>query len=737
MKKILLLLVAVLAVHGAQGMKYTCGSFNSSKKTCKLIGWSGAQPSSGKLTLPSTYTHTDGVTYTITAVAANALNDLTDVTEIVVPTSITVIGNSNDTDKTKAGVENFNNCPNLIKFKAESGHTTFSTLNSGILCSKDGDVLYRVPAEIAVDADGEIDLNSKIRFITNGSFTDNNSIKILVLPAAVFSISNKAGFNTMKTLAKFSLSSDNDEYAVIDGALVNTYSKWLLSYPPKRTNQNVTITSNVEMVRARAFANTKYLKTLTLPQTVIDIEDEAFFNSSVTSIAMPKKLEEMGTRVFAKSKLESMTMWAPTNFDGYTEDTFAYCTNLKTLTVNGSNPRFCQGFARGCTALTSVTCATTPKEIRGAAFKGCTQLSSFPFSASTEVIGDSIFAETGFKEVVYPSDAPLDGLEQYMFYGCRQLEKVDLSAVTGPESKNYMVIAPHAITSCPKLKEIYFPKYASFASLANLSNTPNIGPTVPLDKIVLHSFSNSDNQVFVYYSTLFTPDVYIKTTDLTNCHGELNKLFAAANGGQVRPRFYLDGAEPVSPYTLAVENATYYIPGNCRDNYKIVADNSKCLVIEMYSLDVQNVSGKAKVTVVPDMPGVEITYVTFNEAFGAKPNAEGVVSMGNSYSDVKTVRVSYTVNGEKMSTVYTKDLFSGKSDIALDTDDFKVSVSNNMLTVNGVDPDARIGVTNLAGVEVASGCGTEIDLSNVIGGIYVVTACDRNGIRSAKICVTR
>lgn len=737
MKKFLLVVAtASVALFSAHGMKYTCGSFNSSKKTCTLTGWSGSQPSSGKLTIPSTFTHTDGVTYTITAVASGALNDLTDVTDITVPTSVVVIGNSNSSSTTQSGVENFQNCPNLISFHVDSSHAVFSTKNSGILCSKDGEVLYRVPAELAVDTDGEVTLNSKIKYITNGSFVDNASIKLLVLPPSVASISKKAGFNTMKSLAKFTLSSSNEDYKVIDGALIDTWMNQLLSYPPKRTNQNVTITTPVIDILVQAFANTKYLKTLVLPQSVVMIEDEAFYNSSVTSVTMPKKLENLGGRVFAKSKLENITMWAPTSFDGYVEDIFAYCTNLKTMTINGNNPRFNKGFARGCTALTTVSCAVTPKEIRTAAFKGCTSLTSFPFSASTDAYGDSIFAETGFVEVKYPSDEPIDGLESYMFYGCRQLEKIDLSAVTGPESNRFLSIKPYSICGCPKLKEIIFPQYTSFSGYSTGDHWPNIGPACPLEKIVIQSFSTYDDRIFIFEGGgLYTPNVYIKTTGLTNCHGEWDKLFYAANGAQVRPNLYCEGWEPASQYHYLVENATYYIPGSCSDNYKDAVESSKCTVKEMFSLEVYNIAGKIKVVVKPNISGVTVTYVTFNEAFGAAPNASGEVSMGNSFSDTKQIRVSYTVKGEKMSTIYPRTQFSDAPSIAADASDFKAVVDLGQLILEGVDEDAVIEIYTLSGSRTMATTGTGTDLSQLPAGVYILRVADNSGVRVQKILV--
>lgn len=91
---------------GAVNWKY--GSYNTKEKTCAVVGWSGTQPSSGKLTIPSQATK-DGVAYTVTAVSANALNGFTDVTPITIPASITKVAGNDGTGNSRVDIENFDN----------------------------------------------------------------------------------------------------------------------------------------------------------------------------------------------------------------------------------------------------------------------------------------------------------------------------------------------------------------------------------------------------------------------------------------------------------------------------------------------------------------------------------------------------------------------------------------------------------------------------------------------------
>lgn len=91
-KKLLLIIVCIALSLPSHAIIWKYDSFNTTNKTCRLTGWSGTQPTSGKISIKSTYTHTDGVTYTVNSIAKNALNDLTEVTQITIPATVTRIG---------------------------------------------------------------------------------------------------------------------------------------------------------------------------------------------------------------------------------------------------------------------------------------------------------------------------------------------------------------------------------------------------------------------------------------------------------------------------------------------------------------------------------------------------------------------------------------------------------------------------------------------------------------------
>lgn len=97
MRKLFTLASLALILHAvsAPAITWKYGNLNSSTLQCRLTGWSGNEPSSGKLTVPSYYVNpADGKSYTVVSIGDGALDSLKTVTQITIPASINRIGDS-------------------------------------------------------------------------------------------------------------------------------------------------------------------------------------------------------------------------------------------------------------------------------------------------------------------------------------------------------------------------------------------------------------------------------------------------------------------------------------------------------------------------------------------------------------------------------------------------------------------------------------------------------------------
>lgn len=198
-KKLLLGLALAVTVQ-ANAVIWHYDNISADKKTCRLSSWSGSQPSSGKLTIPSTYTHTDGKVYTVTTVAPHALDNLTTVTEITVPASIKKIGEA-EAEVAPCYVDNFDNCPKLKKFNVDAANKVFSVYQDGILMLTESHEVLRVPQAYPVTG-GKLTLDYNVWNVAREAFTGNSTITTLSLYRHM-AINQNGGLNKTLNLATY------------------------------------------------------------------------------------------------------------------------------------------------------------------------------------------------------------------------------------------------------------------------------------------------------------------------------------------------------------------------------------------------------------------------------------------------------------------------------------------------------------------------------------------------------
>lgn len=634
LRKLLLALLLIPALS-SYAILYTYDNLSKSKKTCRIAKWSGTQPTSGKLKLPSTYTHTDGVTYSVTAIKDSALNNLTEVTEITIPASIIQIGEIEEDYLTlPSQANNFWNCPKLVKFITEKDNKFFAVTSDGILLQKlyNGDnMVLSVPGNVAVTK-GTLTLGSDINQIMEGAFRDNVSVKTLKLDPNI-TIQGNGGLNLAKNLAKYELASGNGSLHKIGETLVSGESVvWVKSTPPKTTATEVSLPSTATDIAANAFRGCTSITSVKMPK-VAYIGSYAFAGSGITKVTLPSTISQVGSGVF----------------EG--------CTSLASIKLECKNVDLQKNFAKGCTSLTTVTSSNTIRRIYNAAFLGCTQLSKFPFSATT-IMGDSVFYGCGFKEVVYNSDAAVTGIPgRFLFAANPYLEKIDFSQISGTETTAFRIGVGFAM-NCPKLKEINFADDSFFLAYTKDPKSPMSGYSSAVERVVFHDFTNTDAMAqFIYSTTLaggnFKPLCYVAPGKTEKYDWSVKGLFSAGNGATVNPQVITGDSAPYGDY--ADKNASFYVAGGMTSKYAAAAQLG-CSVTEFYGISFTNDGGKLKVTVVQDnrpeiikpLTNLSISY----NGWQAQQMSNGVHVSDKTPSQVSKIRLYYTIDGVDMLTDY-------------------------------------------------------------------------------------
>lgn len=141
-----------------------------------------------------------------------------------------------------------------------------------------------------------------------------------------------------------------------NGVVYNADKTKIIYYPAARAGSSYSWPTTVTEVGAYAFALTKNLTTMNIPNTVKTIGSDAFNSSSITSLSVPSSVTSMGDEVFVScTKLVTASIDAPT----VEHLAFGYCTSLTSITFGTSVKTIKQETINGCSALTTLTFSTT------------------------------------------------------------------------------------------------------------------------------------------------------------------------------------------------------------------------------------------------------------------------------------------------------------------------------------------------------------------------------------------
>ena len=188
------------------------------------------------------------------------------------------------------------------------------------------------------------------------------------------------------------------------------------------------------------------VKTVTLPDTITEIGQYAFWASGLTKINLPDSLTTIGDYAFQKTELKTVTL--PKKLTALPKAIFADCASLEQITVPAGIKIIGTYAFAGCSALNKVTLSKGVQRIKEGAFYNCTKLTQISLPSTVGVIGDEAFSRTGLTSITFPSSVVQLG--KCCFEECQSLEKVTIGS--GMQS-----IGKSAFNSCTALKSISLP----------------------------------------------------------------------------------------------------------------------------------------------------------------------------------------------------------------------------------------------------------------------------------------
>jgi len=349
---------------------------------------------SGKVTIPSTLGG-----YPVSEIGAGAFSSCYEITEVVIPNSVT-----------RVNMTAFWYCTKLSK----------------------------------------VTIPNSVQYIGSQAFGACKLLATVDIPASVTDIDSSA-FYACEGLTAINVASGNSSYTSVSGILFNKAKTELVVFPANYNAISYTVPDSVKRIRGYSFFGAKNLNEIKLPVGLVSVGEYAFSRcTSIERIDIPESVGVIDESAFSNcTSLNSFVL--PDKIRSIEIGTFQGCENLKRVVLPENLERICGYAFSGCKSLQITEFPETIASIGACAFLGTSYYydannwRNGVFSLNTYILGTNrdfvsetynigsqitIVADEAFsytdclKNVIVPETVKRVG--QNAFRNCKNLSKINL-----------------------------------------------------------------------------------------------------------------------------------------------------------------------------------------------------------------------------------------------------------------------------------------------------------------------